>query len=213
MSQFSLFLPSKRNPGVSQYNHIHLGKGDVKDFDYTFAPTQIIDLTEEDDGNDDEYVANFVYVDNNIEEKSLTGNDETEVVTLPQHNPEDYNDITYRNDDQANYENEIIDENLPTTTSSPFIYHIGNTESATEFEGNTFFIENENIDREADEEEPILNYIEDEPIAKLKPSPPNSEFKSDFFNSMNIQNLVFSIPDQFREYLHEPPEWINKDYW
>ena len=42
---------------------------------------------------------------------------------------------------------------------------------------------------------------------------PNSNFESDFFRSMNIQEMVFSIPQQFREYLEEPPEWINKDYW
>ena len=30
---------------------------------------------------------------------------------------------------------------------------------------------------------------------------PNSNFESDFFRSMNIQEMVFSIPQQFREYL------------
>ena len=215
MSQFSLFLPSKHNQPAAQHNHIHLSKGDIKDSDFTFAPTKIIDLTmPDDDENDDEYLANIVYVDvdNNIEKKSDGGDDGPDVVTLPPHNPEDNNDITYY-DDAANYQNEIIDENFSTTP--PIIYHIGSTESVTEFDGNQYFIENENIARNTAElEDPTLNYIEDEPQPQLKStSSENSGFKSDFFNSMNIQNLVFSIPDQFREYLHEPPEWINKDYW
>ena len=211
MSQFSLFQ-SKYNPGVSQYNHIHLAKGDVKDFDYTFAPTKIIDLTVDEDDENDEYLANIVYIDNNPGEKFLAGDDETEAVTLPQqHNPEDNNDITHRNDDQANYQNEVSDETLPTT-APPLIYHIENTESVTEFEGDQFYIENIDRDKADQEEELSFNYIEDE-APQLKSSSPNSGFKSDFFNSMNIENLVFSIPDQFREYLQEPPEWINKDYW
>ena len=212
MSQFSLFQ-SKYNPGVSQYNHIHLAKGDVKDFDYTFAPTKIIDLTMDDDGagDDDEYLPNIVYIDNNLGEKFLAGDDETEAVTVPQqHNPEDNNDITHRNDDQPNYQNEISDENLPTT-AQPLIYHIENTEPVTEFAGDTFYIEN--IDRDKADHEESFNYIEDEPAPQPKSPSPNSGFKTDFFNSMNIENLVFSIPDQFREYLQEPPEWINKDYW
>ena len=215
MSQFSLFLPSQYNPPVSQHNHIHLTKGDIKDSDFTFPPTNIIDLTLADDAaeNADEYLANIVYVDNNIEKKSDGEDDVTDVVTLPPHNPEGNNDITYY-DDEANYQNEIIDEKFSTTPS--FIYHIGNTETVTEFDGNQYYtIENESIERnKAEVEEPTLNYIEDEPQPQLKSSSSeNSGFKSDFFNSMNIQNLVFSIPDQFREYLHEPPEWINKDYW
>ena len=211
MSQFSLFLPSKYNPPVAQHNHIHLSKGDIKDSDYTFAPTKIIDLTmPDDDENDDEYLANIVYVDvdNNIEKKSDGENDVTDVVTLPPHNPEDNNDITYY-DDQADYQNEIIDENFSTTP--PIIFHnIGNTEEpVTEYEGNQYYTER----NKAEVEDPALNYIEDEPQPQLKSaSPVNSGFKSDFFNSMNIQNLVFSIPGQFRDHL-EPPEWINKDYW
>ena len=213
MSQFSLFLPSKYNPSVGQHNHIHLTKGDIKDSDYSYAPTKIIDLTLGDEAEKaDEYLANIVYVDNNIEKKSDGEDDVTDVVTLPPHNPEGNNDITYY-DDAANYQNEIIDENFSTTP--PIIYHIGSTESVTEFDGNQYFIETENIARnKAELEDPTLNYIEDEPQEQLKStSSENSGFKSDFFNSMNIQNLVFSIPDQFREYLHEPPEWINKDYW
>ena len=207
MSQFSLFLPSKYNPPVAQHNHIHHTKGDIKDPDYGYAPTKIIDLTLADDGEKpDENLGNIMYVDNNIEKKS------DGEVTLPPHNPEGNNDITYY-DDEANYQNEIIDENFSTTP--PIFYHLGNTESVTEFEGNQYYIENENIDRsKADVEDPIQNYIEDEPQPQLKSSSSeNSGFKSDFFNSTNIQSLVFSIPDQFREYLHEPPEWINKDYW
>merc|ERR1711874_953531 len=41
----------------------------------------------------------------------------------------------------------------------------------------------------------------------------NSNFQSEFFSSENIQNVVFSIPAQFRSFLQEPPDWINKDYW
>ena len=83
MSQFSLFLPSKYNPTVAQHNHIHLSKGDIKDSDYTFAPTKIIDLTLADDGEKpDEYLGNIMYVDNNIEKKS------DGEVTLPPHIPE-----------------------------------------------------------------------------------------------------------------------------
>ena len=217
MSQFSLFLPSKYPPPVSQHNHISLTKGDIKDSDYHgYAPTKIIDLTlaDDDDERADEYLANIVYVDNinNIDKKSEGEDDVTDVVTVPPHNPEVNNDITYY-DDEANYQNEIIDENFSTTP--PIIYHIGSTESVTEFDGNQYYFENENTERnKAEVEDPTLNYIEDEPRPQLKSSSSeNSGFKSDFFNSMNIQNLVFSIPDQFREYLHEPPEWINKDYW
>ena len=213
MSQFSLFLPSKYNPTVAQHNHIHLSKGDIKDSGYTLPPTKIIDLTLADEGEkSDEYLANIVYVDNNIEKKSDGEDDATGLVTAPPHNPEGNNDITYY-DDEANYQNEIIDENFSTTP--PIVYHLGNTESATEYEVNQFYTENENIERKtAEVEDPKLNYIEDEPQPQLKSSSSdNSGFKSDFFNSMNIQSLVFSIPDRFREYLHEPPEWINKDYW
>ena len=218
MSQFSLFLPSKYNPPVAQHNHIHHTKGDIKDPDYGYAPTKIIDLTlADDDEKADEYLANIVYVDNtnniNIEKKSQGEDDVTDVVTLPPHNPEDNNDITYYDDEANYYQNEIIDENFSTTP--PIIYHTGSTEPVTEFDGNQYYFENENTERsQAELEDPTLNYIEDEPRPQRKSSSSeNSGFQSDFFNSMNIQNLVFSIPDQFREYLQEPPEWINKDYW
>ena len=59
----------------------------------------------------------------------------------------------------------------------------------------------------ADNSEPV--YENEEP--QYKSELPN--FRSEFFNSENIENVVFSIPAQFRAFLQEPPDWINKDYW
>lgn len=50
-------------------------------------------------------------------------------------------------------------------------------------------------------------------VPEARKNIPNSNFKSDFFKTMNIQEMVFSIPSHFRKHLEEPPEWINKEYW
>ena len=69
--------------------------------------------------------------------------------------------------------------------------------------------DNEGIDNNVDKAD-VADYSL---TPQLKSSLPNSDFKSDFFHEMNIQEMVFSIPSHFRKYLQEPPEWINKDYW
>merc|ERR1719481_119252 len=51
--------------------------------------------------------------------------------------------------------------------------------------------------------------IEDNSDTQYKSELPNTNFRSDFFNSENIENVVFSIPAQFRAFLQEPPDWIN----
>ena len=50
-------------------------------------------------------------------------------------------------------------------------------------------------------------------VPEVRSSIPNAKFKSEFFKTMNIEEMVFSIPSHFRKYLEEPPAWINKDYW
>jgi len=59
-----------------------------------------------------------------------------------------------------------------------------------------------------------IDYTSDNNInPEFRSDLPDSDFKTDFFHSENIQDLVFSIPAQFRTFLQEPPDWINKDYW
>ena len=95
------------------------------------------------------------------------------------------------------------------TTHSTYV-----TESEDSFED--FYNEVEDqVDYAEDNDNIIERNVDDDNygVQEARRNIPNANFKSDFFKSMNIQEMVFSIPSHFRKYLDEPPEWINKDYW
>ena len=88
------------------------------------------------------------------------------------------------------------------------------TESEDSFED--FYNEVEDKADYADDNDKIIERNVDDNDYRLpeaRRNIPNANFKSDFFNTMNIQEMVFSIPSHFRKYLDEPPEWINQEYW
>ena len=89
----------------------------------------------------------------------------------------------------------------------------------TESGGDSFEDFYNEVEDQADYAEENDNIIErnvnddDNGVPEARRNIPNANFKSDFFKTMNIQEMVFSIPSHFRKYLEEPPEWINKEYW
>ena len=210
----------------SQFRHIQLTKSELKDFDYTFAPTKeieyvydeaIYDLTES-TGDEKKSIA-----ENELQSPSIVSSNTfappSDSIPDFHHQDRDSNhdDNTINvNSDQATYN---YDENqhyytTHSTFTSAGLEGISNEVTYDDEMDNTLFDDNQAyVDQIDDKADVVAN--EDYKInPKLKTNNiPNSNFKSDFFNTMNIQEMVFSIPGHFRKYLEEPPSWINKDYW
>ena len=121
----------------------------------------------------------------------------------------DHNNAAGVNSDGATFSNGN-EENRKYFTTQPTFVKESFDDISDEVEDNHAFREYSdytNLDK-SETAEP-----EHQLAAELRSNLPNSDFKSDFFTRMNIEQMVFSIPGHFRKYLEEPPEWINKDYW
>ena len=208
----------------SQFRHIKLKKSELKDFDYTFAPSKEFEYIYEDDK------ASYDYIESAGDEKKSIAENELQSPIASSNTfapPSDIHDYQHQDRD-TNYDNAInvnndqatynYDENQNYFTTHPTFTTRGLEDiynEVTHDEVDDSFIVNDNqeyvdhIDDKADVHEGDYDIS-----PKLKTNNiPNSNFKSDFFNNMNIQEMVFSIPGHFRKYLEEPPSWINKDYW
>ena len=202
----------------------------MEDIDYTFAPSSV-DASDDDDDDFFNQV-HYDYINDApekkiIEEDELHVDSETHVTSAPvlhmvmttlrpghYWDSPDSSDTTQHGiiagDDQADYFDQE-NNNYFTTHSTPVkenFEEIGN-ELHDYYSGEEF--DNDGIDNRHDIHQ---TDVEDYSITpQLKTVMPDSNFRSDFFTNMNIQEMVFTIPDHFRKYLQEPPEWINKDYW
>ena len=226
VSQFSLFKPPKSDDqkSLSQYQQIQLTKSELKDFDYTFAPSKEFEYIYDDDEASYDYTESAGDEKKSIAENELQSPIVSSNTFAPPSDIHDYQhqdrDTTYDNainvnNDQATYN---YDENQSYfTTHSTFttrgLEDISNDVTYDQADDSYFNNKQyeyvDHIDDKADVDDDVYDIS-----PKLKTDNiPNSNFKSDFFNNMNIQEMVFSIPGHFRKYLEEPPSWINKDYW
>ena len=125
-----------------------------------------------------------------------------------------YNSEEYSNDELYEVDNNHIDDEvmeLEDLHNKETVEMYVETDKASDT--SIYGIE-ENGEPLRDDEKADEDYKNDNHInPQFKTDLPDSNFKTDFFHSENIQNLVFSIPEQFRTFLQEPPTWINKDYW
>jgi len=205
------------NQPSHDFQHVHLSEAEIEDIDYTNAPASLISK----DDDDDAYEPNYETIDDDLEKKSVAKDEWYDVMASTEPHtmttiipstdsdqvPDTFNGVTVNND-QATY---IYEENKNYfTTESPAVQDVfdGISNEINDYYSDEVF-DNEGIDDSEDKAD-VADY---DLTPQLKSSIPNSDFKSDFFHDMNIQEVVFSIPSHFRKYLQEPPEWINKDYW
>ena len=191
----------------------------IKDIDYFNAPAPLI--SNDDDDEDDAYEPNYDTIDDDLEKKSMAKDEWYDVMVstephtmttmIPSTDPDrvhDSQNVVTVNNDQATL---FYEENKNYfTTQSPAVQDVFEeiSNEINDYYSDDAF-DNEGIDNNVDKAD-VADYSL---TPQLKSSLPNSDFKSDFFHEMNIQEMVFSIPSHFRKYLQEPPEWINKDYW